>query len=219
MLSNEQHLITGLVIGMIMSAPIGPVNFLCFHRTLHRGLTAGMMVGLGATLADGIFASIAIFGLKFASQFIENNIGIMQVVGGLLIIGFGLYLLRHKPLAVPPPHTGKQKTWRGFLTGVALVLTNPGNFFGFAAMFSGITDVITGAPSWFHGVNFIIGVVLGALLWWSLFTSLVWFMRGKITQTTLVKINRISGALILLCGILLVGRYAIDYLPLWSTVG
>jgi threonine/homoserine/homoserine lactone efflux protein len=212
MLLEWHHILTGLGIGMIMSAPVGPVNFLCFHRTLHRGLVPGLMVGLGAMLADSFFASIAIFGLKFASQLIEENIEFLQVVGGALIIGFGIYLLKHKPQHPHPPK-GKQKTWAALAGGFVLTFSNPGNFIGFAAMFSGITDVIADEPSLFNGANLVFGVALGALLWWSAFAGLTWYFRKKMTQGVLMKINRTAGVLILLSGFLLVGRYLMDFIP------
>jgi threonine/homoserine/homoserine lactone efflux protein len=212
MLLDWHHILAGLGIGLIMSAPVGPVNFLCFHRTLHRGLVAGLMVGIGAMLADCFFAGIAIFGLKFASQAIEENLEFLQVVGGALIVSFGIYLLRHKP---PHPHApkAKQKTWAALASGFALTFSNPGNFIGFAAMFSGITDVIAEEPSLFHGANLVLGVALGALLWWSAFAGMTWYFRKKITQAVLMKINRIAGVLILLAGFLLVGRYLADFVP------
>lgn len=211
------HIFTGIGIGMVMSAPVGPVNFLCFHRTLHRGLVAGILVGVGAMLADGIFASIAIFGLKFASRLIEENIEFLQLVGGALIIGFGIYLLHHKP---PCPHTPKekQKSWQAIMSGFALTLSNPGNFLGFAAIFSGLTDMITDEPSFFSGANLIFGVALGAFLWWSAFAGLTWYLRKKLTQEIMMKINRIAGVLITALGLLLAGRYLVDFIPRFTGV-
>jgi threonine/homoserine/homoserine lactone efflux protein len=208
MLLEWHQVLAGLGIGIVMSAPLGPVNFLCFHRTLHRGIVAGLMVGLGASLADCFFASAAIFGLKFAGQLIEENIEFLQVVGGALIVGFGIYLLSHKP---PHPHApkAKQKTWATLASGFALTFSNPGNFLGFAAMFSGITDVITDEPSLFRGASLVFGVALGALLWWGAFAGVTWYFRKKMTERVLMKVNRIAGVLILLSGFLLIGRYLI----------
>jgi threonine/homoserine/homoserine lactone efflux protein len=212
MLLEWHQILTGFGIGMIMSAPVGPVNFLCFHRTLHRGLAGGLMVGIGAMLADCFFAGIAIFGLKFASQLIEENIEFLQVVGGAMIIGFGIYLLRHKP---PHPHApkAKQKTWAVLMSGFGLTFSNPGNFLGFAAMFSGITDVVTEGPSFFDGANLVLGVAIGALFWWSAFAGVTWAFRKKMTESVLMKINRTAGVLILLSGFLLIGRYVVDFIP------
>ncbi|MES2906650.1 MAG: LysE family transporter [Pseudomonadota bacterium] len=215
LLLHWPQILAGIFIGILMSAPIGPVNFLSFHRTLHRGLLAGWMVGAGAALGDAIFAVAAVSGIKFASAFIEENLGLLQLVGGLLIIGFGIYLLRHKP-AKNATLKGKQKIWRGFLSGFALTITNPGNFFGFIAMFSGLTDIITQEESFFHGFSLVVGVMTGALAWWSFFAALTYRFRSKMTQSLLMRINRIAGILILAAGFLLIGRYAIDFLPVFT---
>lgn len=206
MLFDWWLLLTGFGIGLIMSSPAGPVNFLCFHRTLHRGLFAGWMIALGAIAADTIFASAAIFGIKAASEFIAYHIGILQLIGGLLIIIFGLYLLLHKVTDVQPGK-GKQKIWRYFFTGFGLSITNPGNFFGFMAMFSGVTDLVTESASLFHGTSLILGVVLGALTWWLALTTVTHKYRSKMTLNALLRINKVAGTVILAAGGVFILRY------------
>lgn len=214
MIANWWFILTGMGVGLIMSAPAGPVNFLCFHRTLHRGLTAGLMIGFGAVIADAIFASAAIFGLKAVSKFINDNLSLLQVIGGTVIIVFGIYLLLHRPTEASTSKSPR-KFWQYLLSGFALTTTNPGNLFGFLAIFSGLTDLITEHTSLFHSLSLIVGVIAGAVLWWVSFTGTVYYFRNKITKNTLLRINKTAGVIILGLGILLIGRYVADLLRVY----
>ena len=53
---------SGIIIGLIVAAPIGPVNLICIRRTFAYGPVNGFLSGLGAALGDGVFAVITGFG-------------------------------------------------------------------------------------------------------------------------------------------------------------
>ena len=42
----------GVVIGFAIAAPVGPIGVLCIRRSLHDGLTSGLVCGLGYSLLD-----------------------------------------------------------------------------------------------------------------------------------------------------------------------
>lgn len=45
-------LLKGFIIGVVVSAPLGPVGVLCIQRTLNKGRWYGFMTGLGASVSD-----------------------------------------------------------------------------------------------------------------------------------------------------------------------
>ena len=58
-LSGIQLVLAGVAIGVLMAAPIGPVNVLVIQRAVARGFWGGLAAGIGAVLADGLLAAIA----------------------------------------------------------------------------------------------------------------------------------------------------------------
>ena len=44
----------GLIIGLAIAAPVGPIGLLCIRRTLSHGRAAGFVSGLGAAAADAV---------------------------------------------------------------------------------------------------------------------------------------------------------------------
>src|ERR1700761_9555172 len=90
---------TGIVIGLIVAAPIGPVNLICIRRTLAYGPLNGFMAGLGAAVGDGVFAAVIGFGVTAVAHWIEGYSLYLQVVGGILLLSFGV----HTYLTLPDP--------------------------------------------------------------------------------------------------------------------
>ena len=89
----------GMMIGVIASAPMGPVGILCVQRTLNKGRWFGFATGLGASISDIIYAGIAGFGMSFVMDFITNdqNRFYLQIAGSIMLLCFGLYTYRTDP--------------------------------------------------------------------------------------------------------------------------
>ena len=52
----------GIIIGVLVSAPMGPIGMLCIQRTLNKGRWHGFVTGLGAALSDVIYAALNLSG-------------------------------------------------------------------------------------------------------------------------------------------------------------
>ena len=84
----------GLAIGVIISAPMGPVGILCIQRTLDKGRRTGFYTGVGAALSDLFYCLLTGFGLSFIQDFLEKNTAVIQLFGSAVLVGFGVYLDR-----------------------------------------------------------------------------------------------------------------------------
>lgn len=80
----------GFLIGLLVSAPMGPINMLTIQRTLNRGRWHGFMTGLGATLSDLVYALITLVGLSFVADFFDEYEQIIQILGSVILFFFGL---------------------------------------------------------------------------------------------------------------------------------
>ena len=89
----------GMLIGMIASAPMGPVGVLCVQRTLNKGRWYGFVTGIGAAVSDIIYAGITGFGMSFVMDFVNDaqNRFYLQIVGSVLLLAFGIYTWRSDP--------------------------------------------------------------------------------------------------------------------------
>lgn len=190
-------LISGLLIGILVSAPMGPVGMLCIQRTLNKGRWPGFFTGIGAAFSDLFYCLLTGFGLSFVQGFIEDNSLILQIVGSFALIGFSIYLFRKNPAATlkRPEHT-RNTFWADLVTGFLFTFSNPLILFFIVSLFGRFNFLL---PE-YHAYHFIAGyaaILAGALLWWYIITFFVNKVRAHFNVRSMWLINRIIGSLIL----------------------
>ena len=82
----------GILIGILVSAPMGPIGVLCIQRTLNRGRISGLFTGIGASISDLIYAILTGFGISMIIDFIESYELLIQIFGSIVLACFGLYI-------------------------------------------------------------------------------------------------------------------------------
>ena len=201
--SYIEMIVKGLLIGIIASAPMGPVGILCIQRTLNKGRWEGFATGVGASLSDIIYAIITGFGLKFVIDIIEDPVIALwlKTIGGILLFLFGIYTFMSKPKeTVKAVKRNKGTLLQNFLTGFAVTVSNPLIIFLFVATFAMFTFIIV--------ENFIaqmvgyLFIVVGALLWWYSLTWVIDIMRNKFDELGVIIINRIIGGAVMIFSVI-----------------
>ena len=90
----------GMLIGIIASAPMGPVGILCVQRTLNKGRWYGFVTGVGAAASDMLYAGITGLGMSFITDFVNDPTYrfYLQVIGSVVLLCFGFFTYRNDPL-------------------------------------------------------------------------------------------------------------------------
>lgn len=147
--STIQLIVKGLLIGIIVSAPMGPVGVLCIQRTMHRGRIVGLVTGVGASLSDLIYAVITGAGMTLVMSFVEQeqNIYWMKIGGSAILFAFGLHTLLSNPLkAIRRSKHKRGNLVHNFVTSFFLTLSNPLIIFLFIALFAQLTFTVPQNP-------------------------------------------------------------------------
>jgi threonine/homoserine/homoserine lactone efflux protein len=189
--------IKGMIIGIVASAPMGPVGVLCVQRTLNKGRWYGFMTGVGAAVSDIIYAAIAGYGLSFVIDIIENPVVSywIKVAGSILLFVFGVFTFRSNPVQkVRPVSRNKSNLIHNFFTGLFVTLSNPLILFLFVAMFGQFTFVVN---NWVPQLVGYLFIMVGALLWWFGLTWLIDKVRNKFDVRGIWIINRIIGIVVM----------------------
>lgn len=197
-------LLRGLLIGFSIAAPVGPIGVLCIRRTLAEGRLAGLVTGLGAATADALYGCIAAFGLTFISSFLIRQQFLLGLVGGLFLCYLGVRTM----LAVPAEQAaaaGGKSLFGMYASTFFLTLTNPLTILSFAAIYAGL-GLASQAGDYLSAAVLVLGVFLGSAGWWLLLSGGVSLLRGRITPSALRWVNRISGAIILGFGLVVLVR-------------
>ncbi|ODG90565.1 MULTISPECIES: LysE family transporter [Bacillaceae] len=192
-------LIKSFILGLSVSAPIGPVGLLCIQRILSKGKTAGFMTGLGASSANLFYASIAAFGFSIVSSFLIEQEFVLRIVGAIFLLYLGIKTFLKRPAKTASNLKGESMVSM-FISTFLLMITNPVTILNFVAMFAGV-GFDQSSTSIESTVSLIIGVFLGAVSWWFILSSVVSLFRNKII-THLGLVNKMAGLMIVVLGII-----------------
>ncbi len=200
----------GLLIGILVAAPVGPVNVLCVQRAIERGFWGGVAAGLGAVLGDGLIALFAGLGVGAISGVVKYYRATIQVIGGLAIVGFGVKLYFTAPhIQASDPRYGKDASLRDFIWDIPqtffLTITNPGAVLGLFAIFGGVSTFVE-VESYVDALTMVAAIMGGSLAWWVTLSNLIGQVRHRLNEDRLRQINQIAGVLLLGFGALLVGE-------------
>ncbi|MBC8332389.1 MAG: LysE family transporter [Anaerolineae bacterium] len=188
----------GLVLGFSIAAPVGPIGVLCIRRTLAEGRLHGLISGLGAATADGFYGLVAGFGLTMLSGLLVEQQKWLALLGGLYLLYLGIKTLRAKP-GEQAASNGSSTLWGAYFSTLVLTLTNPVTILSFVAIFAGLGMV---AGSYMAAASLVAGVFLGSAAWWLTLSGGISLLRNRVTPQTLVWINRVAGAVLLVYGVI-----------------
>lgn len=189
----------GLLAGLVMCAPVGPIGLLCVRRTLMDGRIAGFVSLLGASTADGIYCTVAGLGVTYIAQFLMREHTPLTMLGGIVLIALGLklFLSRREPEA-------RESATHGYLdayvSSFLLMLANPMLILVFTALMTAL-----GVHGWKSDYSatatLVAGVFTGSALWAPILVTVVSLFRPQFGTQRVVILNRISGIIIVGFGI------------------
>ena len=198
-------MVKGFLVGMCASAPIGPIAILVVQKSLSKGHMAGFVSGLGASVVDTLYAFVAIFALAFAQKLIDTHQNLILLVGGAVLSVLGVILAFSNPFRKMKDDSDGSVSPTDFGQAVAMGLSNPMAIFVMFTLFAffGLAD---SAPHNWRVTPIILSVSAGSVTYWFLVSWLLSHFRKNFRMNTILWISRITGAIIVIIGIALLGQ-------------
>jgi threonine/homoserine/homoserine lactone efflux protein len=216
MLTITQLVLIGLIIGVLIAAPTGPVNIVCVQRTLERGFWGGFTAGVGAVLADGLLATLAAFGVTAIAGVIATYQHELQLIGGIVLVAFAVKLFTVEPKLATKRNGASLSELRRIVDWVPeqlrpalrfqiwriipharimpqtffLTVLNPGAIFALLTFFSGLGSFKIGPENYTQALIMVASVMTGSLLWWAVLAHLINKLRGRVNERRLKFINQ-----------------------------
>jgi threonine/homoserine/homoserine lactone efflux protein len=206
--------LSGIAMGLVAAVPIGPVNLICIRRTFAFGSLNGFVSGLGAALGDGVFAAVTGFGLTWIAQLIQGYSTILELAGGAMMVWFGWHTFTAPPVVRcldEGADNGGTNLARAMVSTFALTITNPATLMFFGGMFAGLGGLAGGAGSFADASLVVAGVIGGSAGWWLVLTTLIGFFHTKIDEKAMRAINRTSGFLVAVFGLVVLIHLATKF--------
>lgn len=192
----------GILIGILVSAPMGPIGMLCIQRTLSKGRWCGFVTGLGAALSDILYATITCLGMGMVISFIEANQMSLQIIGSIILGIFGYYIFQTNPVKTLQKRNEKKISYtQDFISAFLLTFSNVLIVFLFIGLFAQFGFVPPDYSAWMiaGGIG---GVALGAIIWWFGITYVVSKLKRWFNIRGIWVLNKIVGSIIIFSAIL-----------------
>lgn len=188
----------GVIVGLILAVPVGPLSLMCIRRSLADGRLHGIVSGFGVAAADTFYAVVAFLGLTAISGVILSFQDIFRFCAGLVLLIVGIRIF----FTLPGPDTGRglPGTYaKDFLSMAAIAIVNPMTIIFLMVTLPGF-GIAFGGNSLVSAAEFVGGFFLGSVAWWVCLCGSLGTVRSRISQKNLVLINRISGIFIACIG-------------------
>lgn len=188
--------ITGLIIGLTLAMPVGPMSILCISRTLSGGLGASLPVMIGTGLGDVFFSIIAVFGLVQLTDFFIAQKYWFSLFGAVLLLMIAFNLMR----GAKNIQLKNDLKPRGVLKEIPifffLTLTNPLTIITYTAMIASFGFARLDGNIW-GGFYIVLGVFTGTFLWFFCLALMSHFLKKKFGTSFFKYINYLATMLLL----------------------
>jgi threonine/homoserine/homoserine lactone efflux protein len=184
----------GMIVGLTIAIPVGPISLVCIHRTVANGRLHGIFSGLGVATSDSFYAAVAFLGLTAVSGLIISNQTGFRLMAGFVLVLAGIQVFRSVPATIRDS-AEPGSYLKDYLSLLAITAANPLTIIFFVTILPGFGVGAQGA-SLIAAVPFVAGVFLGSAAWWIVLCGSLGSLRTRLSTENLRWINRVSGILI-----------------------
>lgn len=192
----------GIIIGILVSAPMGPIGILCIQRTLSKGRWHGFVSGLGAALSDVIYAALTIFFMGLVINFVEVHQQYLEIFGSIVLGVFGYFIYKSNPVKNLHKNQSTKRTYlQDFITAFFLTFSNVLIVFLYIGLFAQFTFILPSHSFWktLEGLG---GIAIGAIMWWFVITYIVSKLQRWFNIRGVRLLNQIVGGVIMVLSVI-----------------
>jgi threonine/homoserine/homoserine lactone efflux protein len=208
----------GVIAGLLLALPFGPINLLGLQRAVEGGFFGGMAAGIGIMLGDALIALFAALGVNAITGTIREYRGLIQVLGGLGLLGAGVKLY-----FVPKSIATHVEVAKGSLRDYAwdipamflLTITNPGAVLGLLAIYAGLGTFVR-VETVFDAFIMVASIMCGSFIYWFVVSERIAFVRHRLDEVQLGRINALAGLILIGFGALLIAEIVLRWTVLWG---
>jgi threonine/homoserine/homoserine lactone efflux protein len=194
------EIIRGIILGLSLAAPPGPVNAMIAHRSLTSS-ARGILVGLGALSADLIFMTIMLMIKAIIPSVLLKSVGI---IGSVFMFYLAVQVLRAKENNDYERQAKKKELsstyTKDYATGLAMGLTNPFQITWWLT--AGLSLIAS------FGYTILVGFIIGIISWVFSFSTII--SKGRTNKTFILGVKLFSSITLLFFSIYIFIRFGLS---------
>ena len=196
----ETHLfVRGIVMGLALAIPVGPICVLCIHRAMAGGWLAAFLSTLGAVVGDCILGAMAGLGSSVIAPFVEHEEAPLRIFGGLFLVTMGA--LSFRATFTLEPEARRSGLVREFASSFLITTVNPVNILGVLGVFAAVGTFKVGELEAIESLALLIlGLACGSAVWWLFLSGAADFVGRRFPKRGLTLFNRSAASLLALFG-------------------
>lgn len=188
--------IQGLIVGFLVSVPLGPIGVFVVQRTVNKSRSAGLFSGMGAATSDTFYAIVAGFSLTIIVDFIQQHQLLFQVLGALILMVLGFYIFFKNPVRDLRRNRRRGAThFQDYISSFFITVANPLVIFVFIAVFAS-SGLVLNISEPYQALVIIVGIFVGACSWWFTLSGVVSLFRHRINLRFLWWFNKSAGIMV-----------------------
>lgn len=193
-------LLKGIIIGMFVSLPVGPLGLLSIQRVINKDWKIGFLSAVGASASDLIYSLLAVLGASCIDDFVTKHRCLITGLVGILFLIVGINILSSGVEKRKMKADIEGERIHPFFVHFFMGLSNPMTFLIFFAIFTKI-GIYADENTWLYHVFFVISIFVGSTIQWLITSNLIEKSKKKYKCESFVFIDKIIGAVIILFGI------------------
>jgi len=198
LMSHLLIFLASLVLGTLISIPLGPVGVICARRALVSGKKWAILSASGSMFSDIFYASIVVFNLEILIHFFQKFEIVFYLFGIIFLFFLGLKSLKVRSVK-------NMKLYPKFLEPFIIFfinLSNPSIILSFSVLFLSLS-VQRFLHNFLDRILFVLGIGIGSLVWCFFLSQIVLLLKKKIDRDIMVLLYKFSGVLLLIFASLL----------------
>lgn len=203
----------GVLTGILFGVPIGVIGMLTIQRTNEKGFFGGLCTGISSSFSDVFYVLITTLGLSFISEFLLKWQTHIRLVGCILILCYGTFVLiagnrSKQSIFTTTPQAKKDISSKGkvselftcFITTLPVALSNPTSIILYTTAFVTLGIRVSSVK---EAIFLALGVFMGSACWWIALSALVAKLHEKLSPKFHKMVNTISGIILILLAVII----------------
>lgn len=192
----------GIITGLLLSLPFGPVGIFCMEKTLLEGQKKGYISAMGMVTVDVIYGLTALLFISQVEDTIKQYELYLQILIGIFLLFIG-WKKSKKQQEIKTIECTPAGMIKDYFTTFFLAIANISSVFTMVVIFTYLKVYVKAGAN--VPTMLALGILLGGGTEWFITTYILSHCTKVLNEDKLMNISRISGVVIFLFGVFIIG--------------